>query len=51
MHDDLSEDGVMLTDNSYNSGKQNYYPPVVAFVSKGCMKCPDYMKRDDRRRL
>jgi hypothetical protein len=52
MHDgELSNNGVLMTDNTKNSGKQNFYPPVVAFVSKGCMRCPDYMKRDDRRRL
>jgi hypothetical protein len=43
-HPDLTEDGVIKANI-----RQDFYPPVVAFVSKGCTRCPEYMKRDDRR--
>jgi hypothetical protein len=26
----------------------DYHPPTTHFVSKGCERCPDFHKRDDR---
>lgn len=30
---------------------RDYHPPTTHFVSKGCERCPDYMKRDARRTI
>ena len=44
MHDDLNDDGVL-------KNKEHYYPPIIGFASKGCMRCPDFMQRDTRERI
>jgi hypothetical protein len=29
----------------------DYHPPTAHFVSKGCERCPDFHKRDDRQTI
>ena len=39
----VKENGVLID--------SNYQPPTAHFVSKGCERCPDFHKRDNRRTI
>jgi len=46
-HDEISGDKGVLPDET----KYHFTPPVIAFVSMGCTRCPPFLKRDDRKTI
>jgi hypothetical protein len=41
----------MIKENGVLIDKEHYHPPTAHFVSKGCERCPDFHKRDNRKTI